>query len=31
MAELSVKEKNRISHRGQALRSFREFLQESGW
>ncbi len=31
MAELSVEEKNRISHRGQALCSFRAFLQESGW
>lgn len=30
MAELTVEEKNRISHRGQALRSFRAFLQESG-
>ena len=26
MAELSIEEKNRISHRGQALRQFREFL-----
>lgn len=31
MAELSVEEKNRISHRGQALHSFKAFLQESGW
>lgn len=27
MAELSVEEKNRISHRGQALRLFREYLE----
>ncbi|BCS54239.1 XTP/dITP diphosphatase [Geobacter sp. SVR] len=27
MAELSVDEKNRISHRGQALRQFREYLE----
>lgn len=27
MAELTLEEKNRISHRGQALRHFRDFLQ----
>jgi len=27
MAELSIEEKNRISHRGQALRQFREYLE----
>lgn len=30
MAELPVDEKNRISHRGQALRAFRAYLEESG-
>ena len=29
MAELPLDQKNRISHRGQALQSFRAFLQES--
>ena len=28
LAELSLEEKNRISHRGKALRSFRQFLEE---
>jgi XTP/dITP diphosphohydrolase len=28
MAELSLEEKNRISHRGQALRQFKSFLEE---
>ena len=28
MAELSLEEKNRISHRGQALRQFRDYLEE---
>lgn len=30
MAELSVEEKNRISHRGQALRAFSRWLKEAG-
>jgi XTP/dITP diphosphohydrolase len=30
MAELDMEEKNRISHRGQALRGFREYLQSAG-
>ncbi|CAH2031200.1 XTP/dITP diphosphatase [Trichlorobacter ammonificans] len=30
MAELSVEQKNRISHRGQALRAFSAWLRESG-
>lgn len=28
MAELALEEKNRISHRGQALRQFREYLEQ---
>lgn len=30
MAELSLKEKNRISHRGQALEQFRKYLETRG-
>ena len=30
MSELSLEEKNLISHRGQALKQFRNFLEESG-
>lgn len=30
MAELDMEEKNRISHRGQALRGFREYLRSAG-
>jgi XTP/dITP diphosphohydrolase len=29
MAELTIEEKNRISHRGQALRQFRDYLEKS--
>jgi XTP/dITP diphosphohydrolase len=30
MSELTIEEKNLISHRGQALKQFRSFLEESG-
>ncbi len=30
MSELSIEEKNLISHRGQALKQFRKYLEESG-
>jgi len=30
MSELSIEEKNLISHRGQALKQFRNYLEESG-